>query len=108
MAGDERWAACSRSGAALPLPDVLALALATGSGDMAAPAPAVAPPPDAPLTKRELEIAGLVAEGLSNREIAERLIIAKRTADSHVEHILAKLGFTSRAQIAAWAERRKS
>ncbi|WP_262402878.1 helix-turn-helix domain-containing protein [Actinomadura sp. CNU-125] len=43
-----------------------------------------------------------MAEGLSNRDIAERLTIAKRTADSHVEHILAKLGHTSRAQIAAW------
>jgi DNA-binding NarL/FixJ family response regulator len=43
-----------------------------------------------------------VAEGLSNRDIAERLTIAKRTADSHVEHILAKLGYSSRAQIAAW------
>ncbi|MFC6934312.1 LuxR C-terminal-related transcriptional regulator [Actinomadura yumaensis] len=47
-------------------------------------------------------MAALVAEGLSNREIAERLVIAKRTADSHVEHILAKLGFRSRTQIAAW------
>jgi non-specific serine/threonine protein kinase len=69
-----------------------------------------APPPGAaasrgPLTARELEIAELVAEGLSNREIAARLTIAKRTADSHMEHILAKLGFASRAQIAAWVER---
>jgi DNA-binding NarL/FixJ family response regulator len=54
------------------------------------------------LTRREREIAELIAEGLSNREIAERLVIAKRTADSHVEHILAKLGFNSRTQIATW------
>ena len=61
----------------------------------------------AQLTPREREVARLVARGLSNREIAERLVIAKRTSDSHVEHILAKLGFTSRAQIAAWvAEQR--
>lgn len=61
----------------------------------------------AQLTPREREVARLVARGLSNREIAERLVIAKRTSDSHIEHILAKLGFSSRAQIAAWvAEQR--
>ncbi|OBJ26728.1 ATP-binding protein [Mycobacterium colombiense] len=62
----------------------------------------------APLTKRELEVAALIENGLSNREIAERLVIAKRTADGHVERILAKLGFSSRAQIAAWMARRAS
>ena len=59
---------------------------------------------DNPLTKRELEIAGLVAEGLSNREMAERLVLSKRTIDAHIEHILAKLGFSSRAQIAEWVQ----
>jgi DNA-binding NarL/FixJ family response regulator len=47
-------------------------------------------------------VARLVAEGQSNREIAARLVISQRTAEGHVEHILTKLGFTSRAQIAAW------
>ncbi|MFI5541839.1 protein kinase [Nocardia sp. NPDC051900] len=56
----------------------------------------------AQLTARELEVAGLVAEGLTNRAIAMRLHISHRTAGGHVEHILTKLGFTSRAQIAAW------
>jgi non-specific serine/threonine protein kinase len=55
-----------------------------------------------PLTRRENQIAELVAEGLTNREIANRLVIAQRTAETHVEHILTKLSFTSRAQIAAW------
>ncbi|MDQ0382250.1 ATP-binding protein [Amycolatopsis thermophila] len=54
------------------------------------------------LTRREREIAHLVAEGLSNKQIATRLVIAQRTAETHVENILTKLGFTSRAQIAAW------
>jgi predicted ATPase/DNA-binding CsgD family transcriptional regulator len=56
----------------------------------------------AELTPRESEIAGLVAQGLSNRDIASRLVISQRTAETHVEHILTKLGFTSRTQIAAW------
>ena len=60
----------------------------------------------APLSKREFEVAALIEKGLSNREIAERLVIAKRTADGHVERILAKLGFSSRAQVAAWMARR--
>jgi DNA-binding NarL/FixJ family response regulator len=55
------------------------------------------------LTQREWEVARLVAEGLSNRQIATRLVISQRTAEGHVEHVLTKLGFTSRSQIAAWA-----
>jgi len=59
------------------------------------------------LTRRELEIAELVAEGLTNKEIAVRLVIAQRTAETHVENVLTKFGFSSRVQIAAWvAERR--
>ncbi|GAF43577.1 protein kinase domain-containing protein [Rhodococcus wratislaviensis] len=58
--------------------------------------------PSTELTKRERQVASLVAEGLSNRAIAARLVISQRTAQGHVEHILVKLGFTSRAQIAAW------
>ncbi|MFE5703965.1 ATP-binding protein [Rhodococcus koreensis] len=54
------------------------------------------------LTKREREVADLVAEGLTNRAIAARLVISPRTAQGHVEHVLTKLGFTSRTQIAAW------
>ncbi|MEV0700662.1 LuxR C-terminal-related transcriptional regulator [Saccharopolyspora sp. NPDC050389] len=63
-----------------------------------------APSEDAPvrLTPREREVAQLVAQGLSNRQIAEQLVISKRTSDSHIEHILAKLDATSRAQIAVW------
>jgi DNA-binding NarL/FixJ family response regulator len=54
------------------------------------------------LTRREQEVAGLVAAGLSNKDIASRLVISQRTAEGHIEHILTKLGFNSRAQIAAW------
>ena len=59
--------------------------------------------PAKPLTRREREIAGLVAEGLTNREIARRLFISERTAEGHVEQIRNKLGFTSRSQVASWA-----
>ncbi len=54
------------------------------------------------LTRRERQVADLIAEGLTNQAIADRLVISPRTAQGHVEHILAKLGFTSRAQVAAW------
>ncbi|MEU6658837.1 LuxR C-terminal-related transcriptional regulator [Streptomyces sp. NPDC046821] len=54
------------------------------------------------LTPREREVAQLVTAGLTNRAIAAHLVISRRTAEGHVERILAKLGFTSRAQIASW------
>jgi len=58
--------------------------------------------PRAQLTTREREVAALVAAGLSNKEIAEKLVISERTAEGHVEHILGKLQFRSRSQIASW------
>jgi DNA-binding NarL/FixJ family response regulator len=56
----------------------------------------------AALTPREHEVAGLIARGMSNKEIAKALVIATRTAESHVENILAKLGSSSRTQIVSW------
>lgn len=58
-----------------------------------------------PLTMREFEVAKLVAEGATNREIAERLVISPKTASAHIEHILAKLRVSRRAEIAAWVSR---
>ncbi len=58
------------------------------------------------LSRRETEIAQLVADGLTNKQAAAAAHISERTVESHVQHILAKLGFTSRSQIAAWAARR--
>lgn len=54
------------------------------------------------LTKRERQVAEFVAQGMSNKEIAKTLVISVRTVDSHVENTMRKLGFNSRAQIAAW------
>jgi len=65
-------------------------------------APTSTPTAATPLTPRERQVAGLIAEGLSNKEIAARLVISQRTAETHVENILTKLGFTSRVQVAAW------
>lgn len=56
-----------------------------------------------PLTHRQREVAALIAWGRTNREIATALVITERTAATHVQHILNKLGFSSRAQIAVWA-----
>jgi DNA-binding NarL/FixJ family response regulator len=55
-----------------------------------------------PLTRREVEVAALVAEGATNRKIGEALTITEGTAELHVVHILTKLGFDKRAQITAW------
>jgi len=65
-------------------------------------ATAAADPGASPLGKREAEVAHLVAEGLSNKQIGARLFISEHTVDSHIRSILNKLGVNSRAQIAAW------
>ncbi|MEV0332597.1 AAA family ATPase [Nocardia sp. NPDC050717] len=59
----------------------------------------------AALTPREREVAELVARGLTNREIAAALVLSERTAQNHVQHILTKLGFATRSQIASWVSR---
>jgi len=62
---------------------------------------------DGGLSRREMEIARLVAAGMTNRAIAEKLFLSERTVESHVEHIRTKLGFNSRAQVAAWVTERQ-
>ena len=56
-----------------------------------------------PLSPREVEVARLVARGLTNKQIGEALFVSERTAENHVQHILVKLGFSNRSQIAAWS-----
>ncbi len=65
--------------------------------------PRAAQHPIGSLTKREREVAALIAQGLTNREIAAALVITEGTAANHIQHILNKLGFNTRAQVAAWA-----
>jgi DNA-binding CsgD family transcriptional regulator len=66
-------------------------------------APATDPSPSGVLTGREREVAGLLAAGRSNREIAETLVISEGTVEVHVKHILGKMELRSRAQVAGWA-----
>jgi predicted ATPase/DNA-binding CsgD family transcriptional regulator len=76
--------------------------------DQASSDPACSPPVASGLTGREREIADLVAEGLTNRQIAEQLVISKRTVDAHIEHIYGKLGVSSRVQLASWLRSARS
>jgi len=99
-AGFERGFA---EGASYSFEQAVALALGEdGEAGMAGLLPATKARAAGGLTRREREIAGLLAEGLSNKEIAERLVISQRTAETHVEHILSKLGLTSRVQVGSW------
>lgn len=55
---------------------------------------------------RESEIASLIVRAMSNRQIAEQLVLSERTVETHVRSILAKLGYTTRTEIATWSLRR--
>ena len=107
--GTVRSAELHAAGAARPLAQIAALALAGTDVLPALPASRPAGDEEASgrlrgegLTTREREIAALVASGLSNREIAARLVISKRTVDAHVSHIFVKLGLCSRVQLTVW------
>jgi predicted ATPase/DNA-binding NarL/FixJ family response regulator len=104
--GETAFKAAYQRGLELPAADAVAYALQQPPKKPPDKPPEQRPSPVVPaaagLTPREVQVAQLVAEGCSNKEIAARLVISQRTAEGHVEHILTKLGFTSRAQIAAW------
>jgi DNA-binding CsgD family transcriptional regulator len=130
--GMDRYARLRDAGAAQRLEDAIAFAtislsepdldflVAEGGGDATWPGPSGAPREPVPLgasvqagrstadplTSRETQIAALVASGLSNREIAERMVISKRTVDAHVDHIFSKLGISSRVQLTVWLRNR--
>jgi len=93
--GPARYAALYGRGARDRLDHTVALA--TGDSEVAADAGTS----DDELTSRQRQIAALVADGLTNKEIAARLVISKRTVDAHIDHIFAKLGISSRTQLAA-------
>ena len=99
--GNAAFRAAFQRGAELTDEQVLALALERTPVEEA-------PEEQVLLTRRELEVADLVGAGLANRDIAEQLVISQRTVESHVEHILRKLGFGSRTQVAAWVAEREA
>ena len=96
--GDKAFGAAHRKGEQLGFDAAIAYALHEQEAGTSTPATDAS----VRLTKRERQVADLIAEGLTNQAIADRLVISPRTAQGHVEHILAKLGFTSRTQVAAW------
>jgi non-specific serine/threonine protein kinase len=98
--GEERYATLFRDGAVCPRDLVVGLAV-EDADELPAPASGIQHPVGL-LTRREQQIAALVAEGLSNRTIAQQLVISKRTVDAHIEHIFAKLGVSSRVQLVNW------
>jgi DNA-binding NarL/FixJ family response regulator len=102
--GDAAYNEAFRHGQELTYDDAIAYALGERRE------PTVPPQRDdsSPLTRRERQIADLVAQGLSNKDTASTLVISQRTAESHVEHILTKLGFTNRAEVAAWTAEQRS
>jgi len=98
--GQEAYAKAYAAGVALDLDRAVALAL--GERPRGTAGRSARPGEPSRLTRREREVAALVADGLSNKQIAAQLVISQRTAETHVEHILTKLGFTTRSQVAAW------
>jgi predicted ATPase/DNA-binding CsgD family transcriptional regulator len=104
--GERRYAALAGAGGQRPLDLVIEQAIADEDlprGQEALAGASTGPlPACGGLTNREHEIATLIANGMSNREIASRLFISKRTVDAHVEHIFGKLGISSRVQLTVW------
>ncbi|ETK34717.1 ATP-binding protein [Microbispora sp. ATCC PTA-5024] len=101
--GEQAFRAAVKRGTRLPYDEAIQYALQEEPPEAEAEGPAPAKGGRLPpLTRRETEIAELVARGLSNKDIASALVISQRTAEGHIEHILDKLGFKSRTQIATW------
>lgn len=100
--GNRAFSKATRDGEQLSLDAAIHYALGQSPNTNNPPSAA----PTSPLTPREREISELIALGLTNKDIATELVISRRTVDTHVEHILTKLDFTSRAQIAAWTAER--
>jgi predicted ATPase/DNA-binding CsgD family transcriptional regulator len=99
--GDQGFLAAFRHGAAWTTEKVTAYAL--GEAEPKAPGVVASPGEVARLTRRERQVVGLIVQGMTNKEIAARLVVSVRTAESHVDHILTKLSLANRAHIASWA-----
>lgn len=112
--GEDAFTAAWEAGRALPHEQAVEEALALAAGDVpvpdtTVPGPATVAPPGAPfaaVNPREAEVAGLLARGLTDREIAAALGISARTVGVRVQHLIAKLAVRSRWQVAEWAAAR--
>jgi predicted ATPase/DNA-binding CsgD family transcriptional regulator len=104
--GDDAYGTLFDEGAQFTLDEAIRYGLGEQPPRPPAATPGAAGAGLAPLTPREQEIAELVTQGLTNKQIAARLVISQRTAEGHVENILTKLGFTNRAQISRWITER--
>jgi len=100
---DSECQAALARGAAMSRADAIALALGESSGPAPRSEGSQAGARPGRLTRREQDVAVLVARGLSNSQIAGELVISARTVETHVQHIMDKLGVSTRAQIAAWS-----
>jgi predicted ATPase/DNA-binding CsgD family transcriptional regulator len=99
--GQDAFDAAYRRGLAMPVDDALGVATAGNHRQPPKPTP-VRPGTASPLTRREREIAGLIAGELTTKEIAARLFVSERTVEAHVTHMFNKLGVSSRAQLTRW------
>ena len=110
--GEAAWEAAFAEGRAMELEEAVEYALSEVDSSMIASrtpeqTSATAPRPSA-LTRREREVAKLVSRGLTNRWIAEELVLSERTVENHVSNILKKLKLSSRSEVAAWVEAQRS
>jgi DNA-binding NarL/FixJ family response regulator len=110
--GTAAWQAAFAEGKAMELEEAVEYALSEDDSSMIASrtpeqTSSTAPRPSA-LTRREREVVKLVAQGLTNRQIAEELVLSERTVENHVRNILKKLKLSSRSEVAAWVEAQRS
>jgi non-specific serine/threonine protein kinase len=104
---NEAAAAAWKSGREMSVEQAIAYAQTTYPPATSDAPASAAPGATGPLTRRELQVTTLIAQGLSNRQIANSLVITERTVAAHVEHILNKLAFASRTQVGVWAASRE-
>ena len=104
--GDPAYGRAYRRGGGLAVDEAVAYALGEAARQVPRQESEVTPD-DVVLTPRETQVAELITQGRTNKQIADALVIAQRTAEGHVERILVKLGFSNRSQVAAWFSARR-